>query len=364
MLEELLKTVLILSVGLGITLSTLLLCRRKGVLVANKLLACFICLMVIPLWNEYLSFPPAELSLLVIHPTFFYFPVLYGPLLYLYIVYFTRNTVHSKYMWAGIATGTGLAAIFKVTHFYILNEGFSQPIWFAFFCAIYTQLTFFLVKAWQQIGIYHNDLKQNHSSVGKLKLTWLRGLIIAYACLVVIDIIKLVVKVNGFDVLPFFKLAVSISECMFIFLIGYWGLIKPEIHFEDTLVKASEKYLNSSLKVSDAENLICKLKLAMKQEKLYRIQDMNLSGLASHLNVSPHYLSQAINEQLRQNFYEYINVQRVDYAKKLLSDDSHKHLTILEVAFKVGFNNKTSFNNAFKKHTHYTPSQFRTEMTS
>jgi AraC-like DNA-binding protein len=43
----------------------------------------------------------------------------------------------------------------------------------------------------------------------------------------------------------------------------------------------------------------------------------------------------------------------------ILKTPSKKEFTVLEVLYEVGFNSKSSFNTAFKKHTGLTPTQFR-----
>jgi YesN/AraC family two-component response regulator len=57
------------------------------------------------------------------------------------------------------------------------------------------------------------------------------------------------------------------------------------------------------------------------------------------------------------SFTDFINSYRVEAAKcALLSQENRK---IIHVAYDTGFNNKVSFNNAFKKFTGLSPSQFR-----
>jgi AraC-like DNA-binding protein len=55
--------------------------------------------------------------------------------------------------------------------------------------------------------------------------------------------------------------------------------------------------------------------------------------------------------------FDVINFQRVEEAKRLITIDDN--LTLLEIAFKAGFNNKTSFTNAFKKFAGQTPLEFK-----
>ena len=70
-------------------------------------------------------------------------------------------------------------------------------------------------------------------------------------------------------------------------------------------------------------------------------------------------LSVLINHHLNQHFFDFINEYRIQKAMQILKNPSKKKLTILEILYEVGFNSKSSFNTAFKKHTNQTPTEFR-----
>ena len=97
----------------------------------------------------------------------------------------------------------------------------------------------------------------------------------------------------------------------------------------------------------------------MRAEKPYLDGDLTLQKLAKTLAISPHHLSQTINEQLQQNFIDFINSYRIEEAKRMLVDPARKHYSVLAVSEEVGFNSKSAFNTAFKKHANMTPSEFR-----
>ena len=77
----------------------------------------------------------------------------------------------------------------------------------------------------------------------------------------------------------------------------------------------------------------------------------------------PRWLSQIINEELNKNFYDLVNYYRIEEAKKLLVSVNGER-TILDIAYDVGFNTKSSFNRAFKKQTRMTPSQFKQKFSN
>jgi len=363
MADEFLKIILLLSVGQGLALSLLLFFKKKGTRLANTTLAMFILLIVIPLWNEYIVFLPDLYHYLIIHPKTFYLQLLYGPLLFSYVVFYTKGEPLSPKIITLLVAGPLVGALFKTSHFYLIDGGFSQHIWYYFFMFVNIQLGCCLIAAWLRIRQHHMDLKQNLSNLEQAKVDWLMILIAGYAILLAIDIVKMSAKIMGADILDSMRLAVSISECVFIFLIGFWGISKPEIHFKQVLVKAKEKYGKSTLNELNSKAIIDQLTSIMQSEELYLDNEVSLASLSKKLNVSPHHLSQALNEQLGQSFYDYINSARIERAKQMLADAKFHHLAIIDIAYQVGFNNKTSFNNAFKKYTQKTPSQFRVKLT-
>ena len=58
------------------------------------------------------------------------------------------------------------------------------------------------------------------------------------------------------------------------------------------------------------------------------------------------------------NFNAYINLYRIEMAKKLLVEKGGKLNSLTEVGLEVGFANPSSFSRTFKKMTGYTPSEF------
>lgn len=122
------------------------------------------------------------------------------------------------------------------------------------------------------------------------------------------------------------------------------------------------RYRHSGLPAHVAHQFAQQLQGLMRTEQLYHDNELRLETVADRLNISRHHLSQVLNEQLGMNFFEYINSLRVNEARELLRQVPRQQLNIIEVAYQVGFNNKVSFNKAFKQATGLTPSEFRRSM--
>lgn len=121
----------------------------------------------------------------------------------------------------------------------------------------------------------------------------------------------------------------------------------------------SLKYQKSSLNEVEKSRILNAITLQMEKEKYFLNSTASLTGLAKAIHESSHHVSQVINESLEQSFFELLASYRVKEAKSILQTDLGKKLTIEEVAERVGYNSKSAFNSAFKKHTSQTPSFFR-----
>lgn len=160
---------------------------------------------------------------------------------------------------------------------------------------------------------------------------------------------------------PQWDYQVSAAMTAFIYLIAYAGYVQPAVFegYQWTDPNAPVKYKNSGLTPEASRSLLQSLGLMMEQEKAFLNPDISLEKLANTLNASKHHVSQVINEHLGVTFFEYVNQLRVEEAKRLLAETTRSDLHVIEAAYMVGFNNKVSFNTAFKKATGMTPTEYR-----
>lgn len=119
------------------------------------------------------------------------------------------------------------------------------------------------------------------------------------------------------------------------------------------------KYQKSALSEENKESILANIKKEMENNQYYANNLASLSGLAKLIGETNHHVSQVINEKLNMNFFELLAKYRVDEAQKILLADKAKKITVEELADIVGYNSKSAFNNAFKKFTGKTPTEFR-----
>lgn len=144
----------------------------------------------------------------------------------------------------------------------------------------------------------------------------------------------------------------------FLIVLYILRLRNPEIFQElRMIVEEEKKYKNSQLKSVNLKNVGEKLKNLLEIEKIYREEDLNLTELASQIGISNHQLSEYLNQELKISFFQLIHKYRIEEAKERLL--SHPEETILSIAYRVGYQSKSSFNDIFKKEAGSTPTEFR-----
>ena len=160
---------------------------------------------------------------------------------------------------------------------------------------------------------------------------------------------------------PEWDYAICTVMALGILAIAYMGLVQKRVFSSEPISHflPVKKYQTSSLTDSASLSIKKGMERLLKEEQVFKENELRLADLAAYLDVSYHQLSQVINEHYGVNFFELINRYRVAHVKKLLADPNYSHHTIIQIAYEAGFNNKASFNRYFKKEIGMTPSAFR-----
>ncbi len=154
----------------------------------------------------------------------------------------------------------------------------------------------------------------------------------------------------------------------FIFLLGFFGIRQQVIYSVSNRIKeyattedkdiVNRPYRKSGLKKEDSAIYLKELLLYMEEEKPYINGKLSLIEVAKKMNISNNHLSQVINENLKKNFFDFVNEYRINLVKQKMAEPSNKKYTLLSLAYDCGFNSKSSFNSIFKKHTSLTPTEY------
>lgn len=355
-------TVFLISIAQGFFTAFVLWRWRRGHRSANRLLAALLALFSISMleyvlyWTRYLYQWPHFANVSV------ELPFLYGPIVWLYLrTIYEGKPLGKKDLWLFLPF---VATSLIFAEWYWSNTATKQAViggqaQFAWNgrllqAQFYARLAWMLgFAAWNLAYV----LRQPRIGDTARWARWLAGAHVVF----VLAYISYFVLIQ----FPFFNTLwdyhISAVMTATIYLIAYAGYAQPAVFegFNWSEPTAPTKYRNSGLTHEASRSLLQNLQLLMREERAYHDPDISLDKLATRLNASKHHVSQVINEQLGTSFFEYINQLRVEEAKQLLAETTRSDFHVIEIAYAVGFNNKVSFNAAFKKATGLTPTEYR-----
>ncbi|OJJ21737.1 hypothetical protein BKI52_14645 [marine bacterium AO1-C] len=311
----------------------------------------------------------------------------YGPLLYLYTLSLIRPrkvkaitfVLHFLPYVLYVTLWIGFKAWFPAWNLYISSglmaisvahtPDFIRSITYliAISAAGYALYNLKILRAYQQ------DIPQTFSYHEKINLNWLRycalSFFLIFICIFLIltllpsDATSSSVKISG----------VSVVMLLWVFALGYFGfkqthifssipVAKPANSPNPTVEKVSTittRYQKSGLKAETSQQYTQAAQQLMQEKKLYLNEELTLHQLAAQLDVPAYHLSQALNEQLQKNFFDFVNEYRVEEVKEKVADPTFQKYTLLAIAYESGFRSKSSFNRVFKRFTGMTPSEYK-----
>ena len=325
-------------------------------------------------------------------------PLLYGPLVYLYAVTASDRTRRIGWRdWLQFAPyAVAVLAMLpvlltsgaeKIEFYRSLQRGMTTPLIkvvdpLKFVSGIsYAVLT--LLFLWR----HRTRVKASYASIERVNLQWLFQLGLGSAAIWAVA--------TGFEIAGVLQLPtlaraddfVSLGMAILVYATGYMALRQPEIfNFTGIKVRTAEypvppplsalappvspppaaspvsaapRYERSGLSDDEASELKTALVSAMERERLYQNSELTLADLADRLDTTPHKLSEVLNSELGQTFYDFVNGYRVKDVQRRIADESSRNLKILALAMDAGFASKSTFNAVFRQHTGQTPSSYR-----
>lgn len=383
------SALLLLAAGQGIFLALTLIFFKKGNWQANRYLGVFTLSIAFVMVDYCIDITINNESALVLRALIWPRDYLYGAALYFYVREMALPSKHSLFprQWLHFLPTLFLVAFFSSLPLLneplfraILIDGDDLPVSLENLAdtiisvLTITSILHVAIYLWLSIRIlnrHRNRIKAVFSHKEKIVLNWLRYLLYGVLAVYLIWVFEELFSelVNLADS---FHYLLGASLVVLVYSMSILGLRQPviftgrtaalDLKKSEALEKGEAKYKSSSLSVDLSQQLVEELQQLMKNDKPYLDSQLSLPQLAEKLGVSVNYLSQIINEQLNQNFFEFVNSYRVEEAKNIFNDTLRRKENILTVALESGFNAKSSFYTAFKKQTGLTPGAYRKQI--
>jgi AraC-like DNA-binding protein len=364
-----------ISLFISLFLAFFLLTVQTKQKTSNALFAVFLILTAIDGSGPLLSLvvqTPSNAGMLINTLAFIQIPVFY---LYVLSVCYSDFKLRSRYLWHLLPFLIGNVVLLPSFYFVDVASKLSllqnrqNVIELQFnHILIHLQIVVYLIAVFILLRKTKKLYLENYAGTNINSYNWLFQFTSALTILYLIALVKNIFKFSEFE-----YISVRINSGLLIFqlFITGWYLLKALTHpdlfrnIDSKLKLVADIILEDKNKGPVAGNekkhdeTLLKLQQFMIAEKPYLNPSLTIQEVSDTIQIPTRELSILINHQLDQHFYDFVNSYRIEHAKEILKDHTKSKLTILEILYEVGFNSKSSFNTAFKKHTGYTPTDYR-----
>lgn len=234
------------------------------------------------------------------------------------------------------------------------------------------QALFYLIVIVAVLKNYKKVFLENYANGSIFIYKWLSGIVIVLLITLPISLFKeFSVLGNHQEVFNWTMVILTIIALIMLSWFVLKALYNPEIFRGiDPEIKPTSDFLpkkneNKVIETeSDAINIamIEQLKVHMMEKEPFLEPTLTLQELALQMNIPARKLSILINQHAEQHFFDFVNKYRIKKATEIIENSAKNEFTIQQIYFEVGFNSKSSFNTAFKKHTQLTPSEYRNQL--
>lgn len=364
----------------------ILLIKKKGKTFPDHVLATWFIVIAIHLLIYYLEYVELHLNYPHILGLTDGFAFLYGPLLFFYADSSISETPKFKRSYWVHLIPFGLYTLMYLP-FYIadgsekllyFNEEANKS-WLMTFAISLKLLSgpAYIVWVWIKLKGHAANIQHYFSYTEELDLKWLKNLTVGFALFWVIMLTALSMEhIFDYTFPPSSDALIFLALTICVVILGYFGFTQKAIFVgisvsqsdssSSIVLKSNQqqqkdlgKYQRSGLKDEEVKRHLEALLSYMKNEKPYLSSNLTIEEVSKELDIPKHNLSQIINQELKKNFYQFVNQYRVEEAKNRILDKANQRFTLLAIGYDSGFNSKASFNTIFKSHTQMTPSQYR-----
>ena len=209
---------------------------------------------------------------------------------------------------------------------------------------------------------------ENNAGTNINSYNWLFQFTIVLTVLYLITLVKNIFKFSDYpNISEWIRIGLLLFQLFIICWYLYKALNNPglfrnidsKLKLVKDIILEEKKSEQVTVNEKEYDEELLKLKKYMLEKKPFLNPSLTIQDVSKDIEIPVRELSLLINHKLEQHFYDFVNTYRIENAMEILKDATKSKLTILEILYHVGFNSKSSFNTAFKKHTGNTPTAYR-----
>jgi len=346
----------LIGAGIALLVALALAIQPSRKAVTNRFLAAALACLGLDLLNHLVQVRLANPSFIFLAQIGYLVGFLYGPFFYFYTKGLTEPDFRptSRLVWHLIPFLCAAAVVADLRTVETIRAVFGSRTDQVFQSAQQLQQWIYGLLIYRVYRKHRKRIANHFSDTNHIDLKWARNLSLA---IVILGSLAFLNSASNRTLLPNLYFGASLLTLY----IAYFGFTQPKIYaFEEEATALPKKehgsLAKSSLPQIKLESKAAEIRKLMQTQKPYLEGNLTLAKLARLARIPAHDLSLVINREIGKNFFDFVNEYRVRDAKKRLRE---KEVNILEVAFDVGFNSKSTFYSAFKRFENCTPLQFR-----
>ena len=312
-----------------------------------------------------------------------YYSLAFGPLLYFYV----RSLVNHGFRWrwrywahfGPVLVQAGLYWWLRFQPYAARNDFWQQvhrPVTYRLeFMGTWLSLMVYLVLSLRLLRQYSRWLEDNFSELSRLRLRWLRWLLVLLAVVSGQWLVELVLR-EFWNVYYRYDYSTELLGVV-AFVIGIVGLRQADMQavrfvpeaepsgaaparFAALVLPPAPAAGAAALPPPGPDPLVMeRIRAALVDDRLYQNPTLTLAELSAHTGLPPRLISATVNAGFGRSFNDLVNGYRVAEVQRRLAAPDARRLTLLGIAFESGFNSKTTFNRIFKQLTGVAPRDYR-----
>lgn len=250
--------------------------------------------------------------------------------------------------------------------FYYYADGRDKDLAFWYQLTGLFSMLFYLLLSLRIYQKYRTLLVHVVSFADRIAFKWIKHFIIAFSLVLVLRVLFFMLNPEwgSFGRKYWYYLCFSILW-LYIAIEGYSKTLKTSQSLNADLLAEldsdgdqSIELIPSSQEAKALKEWAVKINHLFDTEEVYKNSNLTVTDLAEILETNRNMVSKVINQEFNINFNDFVNQRRAQAVIEQLYLGRHIHNTLLGIALECGFNSKTTFNRAFKKHTGTTPKQY------